>query len=36
MKRNYPGYSHFLPLILWSDLATKTLGQTYRTTSRPS
>jgi hypothetical protein len=25
MKRNYPGYSHLLPLVLWSDLATKTL-----------
>jgi hypothetical protein len=25
MKRNYPGYSYFLPLILWSDLATKSL-----------
>ena len=25
MKRNYPGYSYFLPLMLWSDLATKAL-----------
>jgi hypothetical protein len=25
MKRNYPGYSYFLPLMLWSDLGTKTL-----------
>ena len=25
MKRNYPGYAHFLPLMPWSDLATKTL-----------
>ena len=28
MKRNYPGYSYFLPLMLWSDLATKTLEMT--------
>ena len=26
MKRNYPGYSYFLPLMLWSDLATTALG----------
>ena len=26
MKRNYPGYAHFLPLMPWSDLATKTLA----------
>jgi hypothetical protein len=25
MKRNYLGYSYFVPFILWSDLATKTL-----------
>ena len=25
MKRNYLGYSYFLPFMLWSDLATKTL-----------
>jgi hypothetical protein len=25
MKRNYPGYSYFLPLMLWSDLATTAL-----------
>lgn len=25
MKRNYPGCSYFLPLMLWSDLATKSL-----------
>ena len=25
MKRNCPGYSHLLPLMLWSDLATKRL-----------
>ena len=25
MKRNYPGHPYFLPLMLWSDLATKTL-----------
>ena len=25
MKRNYPGYPYFLPLVLWSDLATKAL-----------
>jgi len=25
MKRNYPGYSYLLPLMLWSDLATKAL-----------
>ncbi len=28
MKRNYPGYPYFLPLMLWSDLATKTLEMT--------
>jgi hypothetical protein len=25
MKRNYLGYSHFVPFMLWSDLVTKTL-----------
>lgn len=25
MKRNYRGYSNFVPFMLWSDLATKTL-----------
>ncbi len=25
MNRNYPGYSYFFPLMLWSDFATKTL-----------
>lgn len=25
MKHNYPGYSYFLPFLLWSDLATKAL-----------
>jgi hypothetical protein len=25
MNRNYPGSSYFFPLLLWSDLATKTL-----------
>ena len=25
MKRNYLGYSYFVPFMLWSDLATKTL-----------
>ena len=25
MNRNYPGYSYFFPLMLWTDLATKTL-----------
>jgi len=25
MKRNYPDYSYSLPLVLWRDLATKTL-----------
>ena len=25
MKRNSPGYPYFFPLMLWSDLATKTL-----------
>jgi hypothetical protein len=25
MKRNYLVYSYFVPFILWSDLATKTL-----------
>ncbi len=24
MKRNYLGYSYFVPFMLWSDLATKT------------
>jgi len=28
MKRNSPGYSYFLPLVLWSDLATKALEMT--------
>jgi len=25
MKRNYPGYSYFLALMVWSDLTTKTM-----------
>jgi hypothetical protein len=25
MKRNYLGHSYFVPFVLWSDLATKTL-----------
>ena len=28
MKRDFPHYSYFLPLVLWSDLATRTLEMT--------